>query len=57
MRLSMPQEIVAVLGASGYTGALIVRGLKRLYYPLLGAARDHGKLQRLAAEFGDLRAP
>jgi short subunit dehydrogenase-like uncharacterized protein len=50
----MPQKTVAVLGATGYTGALIVRELKRRQIPLLAAGRNHDKLQRLAAEVGDL---
>ena len=54
MRLRMPQKTVAVLGATGYTGALIVRELKRRHIPLLAAGRNHDKLQRLAAEVGDL---
>jgi short subunit dehydrogenase-like uncharacterized protein len=52
----MPQETVALFGATGCTGALIVRELKRPYIPVLAAGRND-KLQRLAAEFGDLRAP
>jgi uncharacterized protein YbjT (DUF2867 family) len=52
----MPQETVAVLGATGCTGTLIVRELKRPYIPLLAAERNPAKLQRLAAEFGDSKA-
>lgn len=54
MRLRMPQKTVGVLGATGYTGALIVRELKRRQIPLLAAGRNHDKLQQLAAEVGDL---
>jgi short subunit dehydrogenase-like uncharacterized protein len=54
MRLRMSQKIVGVLGATGYTGALIVRELQRRRIPLLAAGRNHDKLQRLAAEVGDL---
>jgi short subunit dehydrogenase-like uncharacterized protein len=54
MRLGMPQKTVGVLGATGYTGTLIVRELKRRRIPLLAAGRNHDKLQRLAAEVGDL---
>ena len=54
MRLKMPRETVSVLGATGYTGRLIVRELTRRQLPVLAAGRNRDKLARLAAEVGDL---
>lgn len=50
----MPQETVSVLGATGYTGRLIVHELKRRRLPVLAAGRNRDKLERLAAEVGEL---
>jgi short subunit dehydrogenase-like uncharacterized protein len=54
MRVRMSQKIVGVLGATGYTGTLIVRELQRRRIPFLAAGRNRDKLQRLATEVGDL---
>src|SRR5450759_5829888 len=54
MRLGMVKTTISVLGATGYTGRLIVRELKRRGAAVLAAARNREKLQRLAADVGDL---
>jgi short subunit dehydrogenase-like uncharacterized protein len=54
MRLGMVKTTISVLGATGYTGRLIVRELKRRGAAVLAAARNREKLQRLAADLGDL---
>jgi short subunit dehydrogenase-like uncharacterized protein len=43
---------VHVVGATGYTGSLVVRSLLRREIPLVAIARDRGKLAALAAEVG-----
>ena len=45
---------ISVLGATGYTGGLIVRELRRRGVAVLAAGRNREKLQRLAAEIGDI---
>jgi short subunit dehydrogenase-like uncharacterized protein len=50
----MAGQLVSVLGATGYTGGLIVHELKRRGVTVLAAGRNRQKLQRLAAELGDL---
>ncbi len=54
MRVDMPEKLISVLGATGYTGGLIVRELKRRRLPALAAGRSRDKLERLAADVGDL---
>lgn len=54
MRLEMSRETISVLGATGYTGRLIVRELKRRQLPVLAVGRNREKLARLGAEIGDL---
>ena len=46
------ERVVAVFGATGYTGRLIVHELYRVGIPMLLAGRDAGRLQALAAEVG-----
>ena len=46
----MTERRISVLGATGYTGRLIVQELRRRNLPLLAAARNPEKLRRLAAE-------
>jgi short subunit dehydrogenase-like uncharacterized protein len=43
---------IAVYGATGFTGGLIARELKRLGADLLIAGRDRGKLEALSEELG-----
>jgi short subunit dehydrogenase-like uncharacterized protein len=43
---------IAVYGASGFTGGLIARELKRLGVEPLIAGRDRGKLERLSEQLG-----
>jgi short subunit dehydrogenase-like uncharacterized protein len=43
---------IAVYGATGFTGGLIARELKRLGAELLIAGRDRGKLEALSEELG-----
>jgi short subunit dehydrogenase-like uncharacterized protein len=50
----MAARSISVLGATGYTGSLIVRELKRRGVAVLAAGRNREKLQRLAAAVGDL---
>ena len=50
----MAQKPIAVLGATGYTGRLIVRELQRRQVPVLAAARSRTKLQELATNLGAL---
>ena len=45
-------SLVAVFGATGYTGHLIAHELRRHGVPLLLAGRDPGKLEALAAQLG-----
>lgn len=45
----MTRRPIAVLGATGYTGRLVVEELRRLGVPALLAARDPGRLSPLAA--------
>jgi len=45
---------ISVLGATGYTGGLIVRELRRRGIAVLAAGRNREKLQRLAAEIGEI---
>lgn len=45
-------DVVAVFGATGYTGRLIARELRQHDVPLLLAGRDAGKLHALAAQIG-----
>ncbi len=54
MRPAMAAKMISVLGATGYTGGLIVRELKRREVAVLAAGRNREKLQRLAAEVGDI---
>jgi short subunit dehydrogenase-like uncharacterized protein len=44
--------LIAVFGATGYTGRLIAHELRRHELPLLLAGRDAGKLAALAAQLG-----
>ena len=44
--------VIAVYGATGFTGGLIARELKRLGADFLIAGRDRGKLEALSAELG-----
>jgi short subunit dehydrogenase-like uncharacterized protein len=46
----MAARRVSVLGATGYTGRLIVRELRRRSVPVLAAGRNPEKLRQLAAE-------
>jgi short subunit dehydrogenase-like uncharacterized protein len=46
---------IAVYGATGFTGGLIARELKRRRAEFLIAGRDRGKLERLSAELGGVR--
>jgi short subunit dehydrogenase-like uncharacterized protein len=46
------KEPVAVYGATGFTGGLIARELKRLGADFLIAGRDRGKLETLSEELG-----
>jgi short subunit dehydrogenase-like uncharacterized protein len=45
-------SVVAVFGATGYTGRLIAHELRRHQVPLLLAGRDAGKLAALAEQLG-----
>jgi short subunit dehydrogenase-like uncharacterized protein len=47
-----PRKPIAVYGATGFTGGLIARELKRLGAEFLIAGRDRGKLERLSEELG-----
>jgi short subunit dehydrogenase-like uncharacterized protein len=47
---------VSVLGATGYTGGLIVRELQRRGIPVLAAGRSAERLRRLAAEVPGLES-
>jgi short subunit dehydrogenase-like uncharacterized protein len=49
MRRVMPEKTISVLGATGYTGGLIVEELLRRGMPVLAAGRNRDKLQQLAA--------
>ena len=44
--------MISVLGATGYTGGLIVHELRRRGLPVLAAARNADKLRRLADDAG-----
>jgi short subunit dehydrogenase-like uncharacterized protein len=48
----MNEPLVAVFGATGYTGRLIAHELRRHDLPVLLAGRDAGKLGALAAQLG-----
>lgn len=51
----MPQhKPIAVYGATGFTGSLIARELKRLGADFLIAGRDRVKLEALSVELGDV---
>jgi short subunit dehydrogenase-like uncharacterized protein len=50
MRPAMAERMISVLGATGYTGGLIVRELRRQGVGVLAAGRDRERLRRLAAE-------
>lgn len=50
----MAGRAITVLGATGYTGRLIVHALRRRGVAVVAAARNEGKLQRLIAEGGDV---
>jgi short subunit dehydrogenase-like uncharacterized protein len=50
----MAARVVSVLGATGYTGGLIVRELQRLGAAVLAAGRDREKLRRFSAATGDV---
>lgn len=50
----MAARRISVLGATGYTGGLIVRELKRRGVAVLAAGRSREKLRRLAADIGDI---
>ena len=54
MRLTMAARMISVLGATGYTGRLIVRELHRLGVAVLAAGRNRDKLHALAAEVGGI---
>jgi len=47
---------IAVYGATGFTGGLIARELKRAGAEFLIAGRDRGKLEALSAELGGVPA-
>ncbi|MCK6555120.1 saccharopine dehydrogenase NADP-binding domain-containing protein [Candidatus Binatia bacterium] len=48
----MARDAIGVLGATGYTGRLIVDELRRQGTPVVIAARNPGKLARVAAQTG-----
>ena len=48
----MAARTISVLGATGYTGRLIVQELRRLGVAVLAAGRNREKLSALAAEMG-----
>ncbi|HVM96306.1 MAG TPA: saccharopine dehydrogenase NADP-binding domain-containing protein, partial [Candidatus Acidoferrales bacterium] len=50
----MPKQAVSVLGATGYTGGLIVRELRRRGVACVAGGRDAVKLQALAQSIGDI---
>jgi short subunit dehydrogenase-like uncharacterized protein len=50
--ISIADGTIAIYGASGFTGGLIARELKRLGARILIAGRDREKLERLSAELG-----
>jgi len=50
----MAARRISVLGATGYTGRLIVRELRRRRIAVLAAGRNPEKLQRLAVEMGGI---
>ena len=50
----MAARTISVLGATGYTGRLIVRELQRLGVAVLAAGRNRDRLHRLAAEMGGI---
>jgi short subunit dehydrogenase-like uncharacterized protein len=54
MRPVMAARVISVLGATGYTGGLIVRELKRRGAAVLAAGRQREKLRQLADDIGDL---
>jgi short subunit dehydrogenase-like uncharacterized protein len=54
MRAGMAGTAITVLGATGYTGRLIVRELVRRGVGVLAAARNPEKLRRLAADAGGI---
>jgi len=51
----MAERTISVLGATGYTGGLIVHELRRRGLPVLAAARNADKLRRLADEAGGVQ--
>jgi len=50
--MAASDAVVAVFGATGYTGRLIARELRQHEVPLLLGGRDAGKLHALAAHLG-----
>jgi short subunit dehydrogenase-like uncharacterized protein len=50
----MAAKMISVLGATGYTGGLIVRELRRQGVRVLAAGRNREKLRRLSAEMKEL---
>src|SRR5215468_194370 len=50
--MAASDAVVAVFGATGYTGRLIARELRQHEVPLLLGGRDAGKLHALAAQLG-----
>jgi short subunit dehydrogenase-like uncharacterized protein len=50
----MPGTAISVLGATGYTGRLIVRELQRRGVAVVAAARSADKLRQLVAEGGNV---
>lgn len=52
MNTPPPDRLIAIYGATGFTGGLIARELKRLGADFLIAGRDARKLERLSEELG-----